>query len=153
MTTGRYYQTATLLASGQVLIAGGYSNSGTLSSAELYDATNQTWSSTGHMSTARYYHTATLLTASGDVLMVGGSDGNINLSACELYTGSSFTPTPPATGAPRHTASPMSLRMRSSRSSFSPPSSAGRLSAIGRRSASVAATLSQRRVCSTRTSC
>jgi len=42
MNTAHTHQTATLLVNGQVLIAGGYSNSGILSNAELYASSNVT---------------------------------------------------------------------------------------------------------------
>jgi hypothetical protein len=73
MGDARAYHTATLLANGQVLVAGGlgvfvpY-----LSSAELYDPASGSWSSTASMGTARRDHTATLL-PNGQVLVAGGS--------------------------------------------------------------------------------
>jgi hypothetical protein len=69
--------TATLLANGKVLVAGGYG-------AELYDPDSGTWSATGKMATPRYNHTATLL-ADGRVLVAGATD------SAELYD--------PATGS------------------------------------------------------
>ena len=71
MGTARIFHTATLLPSGQVLVAGGLNSSGLLSSAELYDPASGSWSSTGSMGTARDLHTATLL-PSGKVLVAGG---------------------------------------------------------------------------------
>ena len=53
MTNSRYYQTATLLPSGKVLITGGYDGSGVLSSAELYDPASSTFTATGSMTTRR----------------------------------------------------------------------------------------------------
>ena len=74
MATDRYRHTATLLPSGKVLVAGGYSlNVGALRSAELYDPATGTWTATGDMTIERWYHTSTLL-PSGKVLVVGGSD-------------------------------------------------------------------------------
>jgi N-acetylneuraminic acid mutarotase len=81
-------QTATLLASGKVLVAGGYgSNFVTLSSAELYDPSTGIWTNTGSMNTARLFFSATLL-PSGTVLVAGGSDGTQfgpAYSSAELY--------------------------------------------------------------------
>ncbi len=48
--TGREHHTATLLPSGQVLVAGGYSHGGPLSSAKLYNPATGNWSNTGSMS-------------------------------------------------------------------------------------------------------
>ena len=95
--TGRSFHTATLLPSGQVLVAGGLDSSGVLSSAELYDPVAGSWSSTGPFGTARDFHTATLL-PSGQVLVVGGTSDGINgLSSAELYDPASGTWT--ATGS------------------------------------------------------
>jgi hypothetical protein len=63
--------TATLLASGQVLVAGGLSSDGRTPSAELYDPVAGTWSLGPEMLAGRDLHTATLL-ASGAVLVAGG---------------------------------------------------------------------------------
>jgi len=74
LTQPRQYHTATLLTNGQVLVAGGFSFSapvGERASAELYNPATGTWTATGTMNQARYYHTATLLN-NGKVLVVGG---------------------------------------------------------------------------------
>src|SRR6185295_4718010 len=84
--TARYYQTATLLRSGTVLVAGGQGPvSIILSSAELYDPATGSWSSTGSLQAVRGYHTATLL-PSGKVLVAGGyGNGGSRVSSAELY--------------------------------------------------------------------
>ena len=89
MTVARSNYTATLLPSGNVLIAGGESDIGTtLTSAELYDAAAGTFTATGSMTTKRYEHTATLL-PSGKVLIAGGNSGATPspppLASAELY--------------------------------------------------------------------
>ena len=63
MDFGRQGHTATRLADGQVLVAGGFGEAGGLDSAEVYDPTTGTgiWSLEGSMSTDREAHTATLL--------------------------------------------------------------------------------------------
>lgn len=72
MAIDRYFHTATLLPSGKVLVAGGFSlHVGTLRSAELYDPATGTWTATGDMTTVRAAPTATLL-PSGKVLVAGG---------------------------------------------------------------------------------
>ena len=54
MNDAHYSATATLLPNGKVLIAGGFSNSGFLSSTEIYDpATNSFAASTPSMNDAR----------------------------------------------------------------------------------------------------
>lgn len=93
MTTARVRHTATLLANGKVLIAGGG-----METAELYDPTTGTFALTGSMSARRAGHSATLL-ADGKVLIAGGyisDSGDVAtnpdlLASAELYD--------PATGS------------------------------------------------------
>ena len=74
MVTPRNSHTATRLADGTVLVAGGNDVSGTsLVGAEIYDPATATFAATGSFATARYQHTATLL-ADGRVLVAGGLD-------------------------------------------------------------------------------
>ena len=78
MNAGRYYNTATLLATGKVLVAGGGGacSAGTcqqFSSAELYDPATKTWTFTSPMNHVRLAHTATLM-QDGRVLVAGGSN-------------------------------------------------------------------------------
>jgi len=91
--------TATLLPTGNVLVAGGfvglYSNPQTTAGAMLYHPAINTWTSTGSMTTGRENQTATLL-PDGQVLVAGGtlfdhpSVGHTGLleflSSAELYT-------------------------------------------------------------------
>jgi hypothetical protein len=84
LTTARYIHTATLLLSGQVLVAGGSDGSAALASAELYDPATNTWSATGSLATARDQHTATLL-PSGQVLVAGGAGNSAALASAERY--------------------------------------------------------------------
>ena len=87
MEATRYGQTATQLASGQVLIAGGMSTSGVVNSAELYTLTSQTFAATANpMNVARWLHSATLLN-DGTVLIAGGSSlsNETTLNSAEIY--------------------------------------------------------------------
>ena len=60
LNTPRTAPTATLLANGQVLVAGGEDSGGTLiASAELYNPATGKWTVTGSLATPRYDHTAT----------------------------------------------------------------------------------------------
>ncbi len=88
LNLARTAHTMTLLATGKVLVAGGVWGQDITdftNTAELYDPMTGTWSYTGSLNSARYWHTATLLT-DGKVLVAGGlayPDGA--LSSAELY--------------------------------------------------------------------
>lgn len=69
MARVRCYHTATVLATGLVLLAGG---GGDGASAELYHPATGTFTEIGSMTEGRLGHTATLLD-SGTVLLAGGS--------------------------------------------------------------------------------
>src|SRR5439155_7420538 len=88
MAQAREYHTATLLANGTVLVAGGsfYSNGPLiyLASAEVFDPAVGTWKQTGALNAPREFHTATLL-PTGKVLVAGGDGGSSILSSAELY--------------------------------------------------------------------
>jgi N-acetylneuraminic acid mutarotase len=107
MSTARYQHTATFLANGKVLVAGGQGDYPALfATAELYDPAAGTWTPTGSMSTNRYGHTATLLT-NGKVLVTGGLSFSGWLSSSEIYdpvTGSWTTTGPLAAAREYHTA-------------------------------------------------
>jgi N-acetylneuraminic acid mutarotase len=82
MNVARVNTAATLLTSGQVLIAGGNTTSSGSRSAELYDPSTGKWTSTGSMSVYRATLAATLL-PNGDVLVFGGT--GLASSASEFY--------------------------------------------------------------------
>ena len=100
MKIARTAHSATLLPNGQVLVAGGESSAGGLTSAELYNPATGKWTFTGSMATGRYAHTAVLLPC-GEVLVAGGIvstniQGIISCTAtAELYNPSTgkWTPT------------------------------------------------------------
>jgi hypothetical protein len=89
LNVARYNHTATLLPSGEVLVAGGEGGTAAaltwLASAELYNPKTGKWTLTGSMSVGRTDFTATLL-ANGEVLVAGGTDYEISCySTAELY--------------------------------------------------------------------
>jgi hypothetical protein len=74
-------------------VAGGFNSvGGDLTSAELYNPTTGTWTTTGNLNLGRYNHTATLL-PDGMVLVAGGFDANTRdaTMSAELYNPSSGT--------------------------------------------------------------
>jgi hypothetical protein len=100
MNMGRAAHTATLLADGRVLIAGGFRQEGTreisIASAELYDPETNTFIPRGELNEPRSGHTATLL-PDGQVLIAGGWGASGITATAELYD--------PQSGEFRYTAS------------------------------------------------
>jgi N-acetylneuraminic acid mutarotase len=99
---GRHSHTATLLDDGRVLVAGGYNpnvNTGIiLSSVEIYDPANGSWSVTNSMTSHRYAQLDVLLPG-GRILQAGGytstsGDPTPGVEAFDLATGV-WTPTLP----------------------------------------------------------
>ena len=92
MLSPRYQHTATLLANGKVLIAGGYKfgTVAAMGTSELYNPATGMFSATGSLSVARYNHTATLL-GNGKVLVAGGQGdfssvgAYVDYATAELY--------------------------------------------------------------------
>ena len=95
LSVPRFNHSATLLTNGQVLVAGGYSScTATCTSettAELFDPSAGTFSSTQALSTARSGQTATLV-PSGDVVIAGGTSAGATLASIDFYQPSALTP-------------------------------------------------------------
>jgi len=82
----RCLHTATLLADGTVLIAGGADADGhNLQSAERYDPADAGWGPAAPLRAPRGMHSATLLERDGSVLVAGGWDGDRALASAERY--------------------------------------------------------------------
>jgi hypothetical protein len=85
MASVHYSHTATKLANGRVLIAGGYTTLGAYSAtAELFDPVTNNWSPADSMSFPRALSTSTRL-ADGRVLVAGGENGSVTLGSAEIY--------------------------------------------------------------------
>ena len=84
MSVERRGHTATRLADGRVLIAGGDNSSGALNQTELYDPAAATFSAAANMAAARADHSATLL-ADGRVLIAGGRNGGASFASTEIF--------------------------------------------------------------------
>jgi N-acetylneuraminic acid mutarotase len=73
------------LINGKILVTGGVGVAITaLNSAELYDPSTGTWTTTGVMNQVRKWHTSSVLT-DGKVLVIGGSNDTVSLNSAELY--------------------------------------------------------------------
>jgi hypothetical protein len=103
MMVPRAAHSATALASGDVLVTGGFGEvEEVFASAELYSATTRSFSPTGTMSVARQSHSATLLDR-GEVLIAGGyGENGDRLASAEIYS--------PATGSFRSTGAMLAPR-------------------------------------------
>jgi N-acetylneuraminic acid mutarotase len=96
LRTPRYAHTATLLttASGTVMVVGGfsqYNNQGQLSSVELYNAVQGTWSPGEPLNNPRGRHTATVM-SNGWIMVTGGyaqdshgPESPGHLASCEVF--------------------------------------------------------------------
>jgi WD40 repeat protein len=81
MIDGHAAHTATLLADGTVLVAGGVTEGGAPANAELYDPASGSWTATRNTNAGRTLPTATLL-PDGRVLVAGGEG---SLATTDLY--------------------------------------------------------------------
>jgi hypothetical protein len=90
MNVARVNHTATRLANGEALVAGGSNSAAILASAELYNPATGKWTLTGSMTIGRWNHQAVEL-PDGRVLVAGGFDTNDNVTAsaelCNPSTG------------------------------------------------------------------
>ena len=97
MQSARDGHTATILANGKILVAGGTNDGLALTSAELYNPTARTWAFTGSMHVGRTLARAVQL-SNGSVLVMGGCVDDClsaTTSSAELYnpTAGTFTAT------------------------------------------------------------
>ncbi|CAF1183427.1 unnamed protein product [Adineta ricciae] len=85
MNSRRYFHAGSILVNGKVLVTGGDASSGlSLDSADLYDPSLGSWTTTGNLNGARFGHTASIL-SNERVLATGGYDSTNYLNTAELY--------------------------------------------------------------------
>lgn len=86
LLVGRYSHSATLLADGRVLVAGGVGTDGTiLAEAEIYDPATGIWTQTGSMVAPRFNHELRLM-EDGKVIVAGGN-GQVSSEVFDPVTG------------------------------------------------------------------
>ncbi len=90
LTDVRAEHTATLLAGGGVLVAGGFNGAATVKTVELFEPTTRRWRRLGDLNSPRRQHTATLL-PDKTVLIAGGLNGSTALNTSETYNPASKT--------------------------------------------------------------
>src|SRR5262249_47739130 len=94
MSTSREFATATLLANGKVLIAGGLDgpeDNPVTQTTDIFDPTTDTFTPGPNMSSARE-HAAAVALSNGTVLIAGGDSGDSTaLSSTDLYNSSTNT--------------------------------------------------------------
>jgi hypothetical protein len=108
MTHGRSTHTATTLANGRILLAGGYFNGYPIAAADLYDPTTGTFTATASMATARGFDTATPL-SDGRVLFAGGDPERWNYTGSLIASAELYSPTTGTFGPTGSMATPRNL--------------------------------------------
>ena len=88
MAVIRILPTATLLADGRVMLAGGTDTgaANTTDTVEIYDPRRNTWTFACKLTGSRYAHNATLLADGVRILISGGTKLNSSLFSTEIYT-------------------------------------------------------------------
>lgn len=75
-----------LLATGDVLVAGGSGSTGVSNTAELYHPATGVWATTGNLTAVRYFSSRATRLANGQVLVTGGTDNYFtSLRSAEVY--------------------------------------------------------------------
>ena len=91
LAAARDEHTATLLSNGKVLVAGGFNDSGTLASAELYNPASGTWSATRQPQSPHEIITQRRCCLTARSCVTGGFNNDHALVSAELYDPASGT--------------------------------------------------------------
>ncbi len=92
MNVARTLHTATLLADGRVMVAGGATTNSTntlatpVDSVEIYDPKSNTWTLVCKLSDVRYAHNATMLADGKRILISGGRNATTPYKIAEIFT-------------------------------------------------------------------
>ena len=86
----RINHTATFVASGKILVVGGESDNGGISSLEIYDTENGSWVNGQPLPNPRFGHTANLI-GRESLLIAGGEDGENITSSTVVYNANADT--------------------------------------------------------------
>jgi hypothetical protein len=83
--TLRYFPSIALLPTGRVLVAGGSGPSGTLTSTQIYDPSQDTFTDGPSMDTGHWFATAATM-ANGKILIIGGNNyPAIGIDTVDVY--------------------------------------------------------------------
>src|SRR4051812_4832118 len=86
LSTARSGHSATTLLDGKIFVMGGNDGAQDLASAEIYDASANSWTATSSgAASSRSGHAAFLLPNNANVLIVGGSSAGNDLASAELF--------------------------------------------------------------------
>jgi hypothetical protein len=89
MSAPRFHQTATRLADGRVLIAGGQTSDGSMTaSVDIFDPATISFSRVGELAYPRHTHNAVLLPSGDSVLIVGGETATAPVAPAEIISAS-----------------------------------------------------------------
>jgi hypothetical protein len=84
-TTGRSDHASVTLPDGRVLVSGGTDGTNALKTTEVFNPSDEKWTTVAPMTSARRGHTMTVM-SNGKILVTGGFDGKAALATAEVYS-------------------------------------------------------------------